>query len=276
VGLLEGKRVLVTGILTRHSIAYHVAARILQEGGEVVATGFGRGLRLTERAVRTLPGEVEVVELDVNDPNHLAALGERLSGVPLDGLLHAIAYAPPQALGGNFLQTSSQEAELAFRTSAYSLAALVRAATPSLEAAGRAAVVALSFESGRAWPGYDWMGVAKAALEAVARYLAAALGPKGIAVNVVSAGPLHTPAASGIPGFERLAQAWQLAPLGWDPDNPGPVADAVLFLLSPLARGISGAVLPVDGGLHALGGRLDGAADGKAAGQAPAPPEPGP
>jgi enoyl ACP reductase len=276
-GLVEGKRFLVTGILTQRSIAFHVARRLCAEGGEVVATGFGKGLRLTQRAVATLPTEVEVVELDVNDQRHLAALAERLADRPLHGLLHGVAFAPQEALGGRFLWTAPEAAELAFRTSAFSLKALVEAALPSLRAAGNASVVALSFETNRAWLGYDWMGVAKAALESVARYLACQLGPEGIRVNTVTAGPLQTPAASGIPGFEVLASRWQReAPLGWNPEDPSPVADAVLFLLSDLARAISGAILPVDGGFHALGGRLDAAADGRAAGQAPDPLPPAP
>jgi len=257
--LLAGKRVLVTGILTRHSIAFNVAQRVQELGGEVVATGFGRTRRLTERALQGLPQPLEPLELDVNSERDLQALADRLGGRPLDGLLHAIAHAPADALGESFLATPAESAVQAFRTSAFSLKALVAAlAGPLSEAPDGASVVALDFDSTVAWPGYNWMGVAKAALEAVARYLSRELGPHGVRVNLVSAGPLETPAASAIPGFEQLASLWRSgAPLGWDPADPGPVADAIVLLLSPLARGISGELLHVDGGFHAQGAPLE-------------------
>jgi enoyl-[acyl-carrier protein] reductase I len=258
--LLEGKRLLITGVLTDDSIAYAVAERAQRAGAEVVLTGFGRGLRITERMARRLPEPPDVLELDVNAPDHVenvaAALDERWGA--LDGVLHAIAFAPPEALGGRFLDTPAEAAEEAFRTSAFSLK---RLAAGLLEQLGRApgggAIVGLDFDGTRAWPSYDWMGVAKAALEAVNRYLARDLGPHGVRANLVAAGPLATIAARGIDGFDDLAGAWQgQAPLGWDVHDAGPVADACLFLFSDLARAVTGEVLHVDGGYHALGAPL--------------------
>jgi enoyl-[acyl-carrier protein] reductase I len=148
-----------------------------------------------------------------------------------------------------------QSAVTAFQTSAFSLKALTGGLLPLLkEASGGAGVVGLDFDASVAWPSYDWMGVAKAALEAVSRYLARELGPQEVRVNLVSAGPIETLAAGGIPGASELADVWsQTAPLAWDPEDPGPVADAACFLLSPLARGITAEILHVDGGYHAMG-----------------------
>ncbi|MEA2378729.1 MAG: meromycolic acid enoyl-[acyl-carrier-protein] reductase [Thermoleophilaceae bacterium] len=253
--LLEGKRLLVTGVLTRGSIAFSVAERAQQEGAEVVLTGFGRTRRMTERAAARLPSPPEVLELDVNSPEDLAALASSLGHI--DGALHAIAFAPGDALGGNFMSAPAESAEIAFRTSAYSFKALAGALAPLMGDEG-GAFVGMDFDASVAWPVYDWMGVAKAALESVSRYLARDLGPSGIRVNLVSAGPVETPAAEGIPGFDKLAALWgQQAPLGWDTSDPSPVADAVCFLLSDWARGISGEILHVDGGFHAMGAPLD-------------------
>ncbi len=252
--MLEGKRILVTGVVTRKSIAWTVAEQAQLGGAEVLLTGFGRGKRMTERAAAKLPEPPEVLELDVNSPEDLEALTgelERRWG-RVDGALHAIAFAPEDALGGNFLGTPSASAASAFETSAYSFKALASALRPLFRSGG--GLVGLDFDASVAWPAYDWMGVSKAALEAVGRYLARDLGPEGIRVNLVSAGPLDTPAAGGIPGFDQLATAWQRqAPLGWDVRDPSPVADAVLFLLSDLARGVTGEILHVDGGFHAIG-----------------------
>jgi meromycolic acid enoyl-[acyl-carrier-protein] reductase len=252
--LLEGKRIVITGVATNRSIAFAVARRAALLGAEIVLTSFGRMRRITERAAEDLPGRVEVLELDINDPSHLDAvrmtLGERWGAV--DGALHSIAFAPPDALGGNFLHTPPQSAELSFRTSAYSLKALAAALSPLM--APGASIVGLDFDSTRAWPMYDWMGVAKAALEAVSRYLCRDLGPRGIRVNLVSAGPLKTIAASGVPGFDDLVETWDVrAPLGWSADAPDVVAGPVCFLLSDLAVAISGEILHVDGGFHAIG-----------------------
>ena len=252
--MLEGKRILVTGVMTNDSIAFHSATGAQRAGAEVVLTGFGRTRRMTERAARQLPSAADVLELDVNAPDDLAAvraaLDERWGGV--DGVVHAIAFAPPDALGGNFLATPAESAETAFRTSAYSLKALAEALAPLMPEG--ASVVGLDFDATVAWPVYDWMGVSKAALEAVSRYLARDLGPRGVRVNLVSAGPLKTPAASGIPGFDALAGTWERrAPLGWDTGDPAPVADTVCFMLSDWSRRISGEIVHVDGGFHAVG-----------------------
>lgn len=264
MGLLDGKRLLITGVLTPQSLAFHVADRAQQEGAEVVLSSFGRMLSLTERTANRLSTKPEIVELDVNDPEHLAALADGVKGAlgGLDGALHAIAFAPEDALGGKFLTAPSESAKIAFETSAFSYKALAAALLPLLERrAGEdgkrseeSAIVGLDFDATVAWPIYDWMGVAKAALESVNRYLARDLGPYGVRSNLVSAGPLRTMAAKGIPGFKDLAEMWpQQAPLGWDIEDPIPVANTVCFLLSDLSRGISGEILRVDGGFHAVG-----------------------
>jgi enoyl ACP reductase len=254
--LLAGKRLLLTGVITRKSIAFAVAEEAQRAGAEVVLTGFGRTRRMTERAAARLPDEADVLELDVNNEGDLAAVAADLDSRwgSLDGVLHAIAFAPADALGGEFLHTPAESAIEAFRTSAYSLQALGRHLAPLLERDGGGGIVGLDFDASVAWPVYDWMGVAKAALESTARYLARDLGPRGIRVNLLSAGPIETAAAGGIPGFGELAGAWRRgAPLGWDPSDPEPVARAVCFLLSDWAAAISGEVLHADGGFHALG-----------------------
>ena len=259
--MLEGKRILVTGVVNRHSIAYAIAERAQQQGAEVLLTSFGRLRRMTERAAKRLPEPPDVLELDVNSEDDLAALTAELRSRwgRVDGLVHAIAYAPPDALGGNFLAAPRESATIAFETSAYSLKALAAAVEPLMTAADDTggsrggSILALDFDASVAWPAYDWMGVAKAALESVARYLARDLGPRGIRVNLIAAGPLATPAASGIPGFEQLTDAWSgAAPLGWDSGDAGAVADTALFLLSDLSRAISGEIIHVDGGFHAV------------------------
>jgi enoyl-[acyl-carrier protein] reductase I len=255
--MLGGKRLLITGVLTRGSIAFEVARQAQAGGAEVVLTGFGRGMRLTQRAAAHLPDPPEVLELDVNEPEHLASVAAALAARwgSLDGVLHAIAFAPPDALGGGFLDTPASSAITAFQTSAFSLKALAAAVAPLLAAAERGgAVVGLDFDAAVAWPVYDWMGVAKAALEGVARYLARDLGPRGVRVNLVSAGPIETIAAGAIPGFDELAGLWRAgAPLGWDTRDAAPVAAAACFLLSDHARAITGEILHVDGGFHAMG-----------------------
>jgi meromycolic acid enoyl-[acyl-carrier-protein] reductase len=255
--MLEGKRLLITGVLTKGSIAYTVAERAQQDGAQILLTGFGRTRRMTERAASRLPDPPDVLELDVNNPADFETLAgeirDRWGG--LDGALHAIAFAPGDALGGNFMSAPPESAEVAFRTSAYSFKALAETLLPLMEDGG--SLVGMDFDATVAWPIYDWMGVAKAALESVSRYLARDLGEQNVRVNLVSAGPVETPAAQGIPGFETLAGLWGAqAPLGWDTSDPGPVADAVLFLLSDLARGITGEILHVDGGFHAMGAPL--------------------
>jgi enoyl ACP reductase len=256
--ILEGKKLLITGVVNRESIAYEVARQAQEAGAELVLTSFGRVRRMTERSAAKLPQPPDVLELDVNNPEDIegvaADLRERWGR--LDGILHAIAFAPEDALGGNFLQTPPESAEVAFRTSAYSLKALA-AGLADLYPEEGAGVVGLDFDASVAWPVYDWMGVAKAALEATSRYLARDLGPRGVRVNLVSAGPLGTLAARGIPGFGDLATAWERqAPLGWDTDDAAPVASAIVFLLSDMARAITGEILHVDGGFHAMGTAL--------------------
>jgi enoyl-[acyl-carrier protein] reductase I len=257
-GLLAGKRLVVTGVLTRGSIAFAVAEQAQRAGAEIVLTSFGRARRLTERAAAKLPEPPDVLELDVNNPRDLSALadelGSRWGGV--EGVVHAVAFAPADALGGAFLETPPESAAEAFRTSAFSFKALASGLAPLMQSG--ASVVGLTFDASVAWPVYDWMGVSKAALESVNRYLARDLGERGVRVNLVAAGPVSTPAAGGIPGFDRLAALWERqAPLGWDPEDPAPVADAVCFLLSDLARAVDGEILHADGGFHAMGAPLE-------------------
>jgi enoyl-[acyl-carrier protein] reductase I len=265
--ILEGKRILVTGVVNRHSIAYAIADRAQREGAEVLLTSFGRMRRMTERAASRLEPTPDVLELDVNSDEDLVALTEEIDRRwgRVDGAVHAIANAPADALGGNFLAAPRDSAKAAFETSAYSLKALAEAVAPLMGTPDTAAsngagaargggIVALDFDASVAWPAYDWMGVSKAALESVARYLARDLGPRGVRVNLISAGPLSTPAASGIPGFSDLAGMWsQGAPLGWDVRDTTAVADAAIFLLSDLSRAISGEIVHADGGFHCVG-----------------------
>jgi enoyl-[acyl-carrier protein] reductase I len=252
--MLADKRILITGALTADSIAFHAAALAQRQGADVILTSFGRAKRLTERAARGLPEPAEVLELDVTVPEHFDALAAELDtrwgGV--DGVLHAIAFAPADALGGNFLSAPVSSAQTAFHVSAVSLRDLALALRPLMDGGG--SVVGLDFDATVAWPVYDWMGVAKAALEATSRYLARDLGADGIRVNLVSAGPLDTVAARGIPGFDGLAERWsEQAPLGWDIEDPSPVAGTIAFLLSDFASAITGQVLKVDGGFSAVG-----------------------
>ncbi|HEX3239931.1 MAG TPA: enoyl-ACP reductase FabI [Solirubrobacterales bacterium] len=252
--ILEGKRVLVTGVVNRRSIAFSIAERAQAEGAEVLLTSFGRMMRMTERSAARLDPVPDVLELDVNDDAHLAALREQLASRwgRVDGIVHAIAFAPADALGGDFLATPRASAATAFETSAFSYKALAESLAPLMTGGG--GIVGLDFDATVAWPSYDWMGVAKAALESVNRYVARDLGPKSIRVNLIAAGPIHTAAASGVPGFSDLESAWaQQAPLGWEVEDPAPVADAALFLLSDLARAITGEIVHVDGGVHAIG-----------------------
>ena len=253
--LLEGKKLLITGVLTDDSIAWHVARIVQQEGAEIVATGFGRGMRLTERSVRRLPEPCDVLELDINDPAHVGALTADLTdrwGM-IDGALHAIAFAPADALGGNFLNTPVESAQIAFVTSAFSYKTLAVALLPLMKKAGGGSLVALNFDNTQAWPAYDWMGVAKSALESVTRYLARDLGRDGIRANAVSAGPLGTVAAKSIPGFDKFDEVWrERSPLVWDATDPEPVARMVAVLLSDWAPMTTGEMVHVDGGFHAV------------------------
>jgi meromycolic acid enoyl-[acyl-carrier protein] reductase len=254
MGILDGKRILVTGVLTDSSISFHVARVAQQEGATVVLTGFGR-LSLVQRIARRLPAPPPVLELDVTDEGHLASLadrvGEHVGG--LDGVVHGIAFAPAGALGGNFLHTSWADVATAVQVSAYSLKALAMAALPLMGGGG--SIVGMDFDASRAWPGYDWMGVAKAGLESCARYLARDLGPRGIRVNLMAAGPLKTMAARSIPGFDSFEELWaNRAPLGWDLSDAEPAARACVALLSDWFPATTGEIVHVDGGAHAIGG----------------------
>ena len=253
-GLLEGKKVLVTGVLDRRSIAYSAARLAQEQGAEIALTGFGRAKNLTDRTARRLDPEPPVLELDVNKPEDVQAvardLRERWDG--LDGIVHAVAFAPEDALGGNFLTAGWPSVATAVQTSAYSLKALA-AGLADLMRPG-SSVVGLDFDARVAWPAYDWMGVAKAALESTSRYLARDLGDRGIRVNLVSAGPLRTLAAKGISGFEGIEGEWdRQAPLGWDTSDPEPVGRAVVSLLSAWWPATTGELIHVDGGYHAMG-----------------------
>ncbi len=249
--ILEGKRILVTGVLNDASIAFAVARLAQEQGAEVVLTSFGRAMRLTERTARRLETEAKLVELDVTAPADLDALAERVGG-RIDGVVHSIAFAPESCLGGGFLSAPWNDVATALHISAYSLKALATAALPLMQGGG--AIVGLDFDASQAWPVYDWMGVAKAALESTARYLARDLGPRRVRVNLVAAGPIRTIAAKSIPGFERFEDAWaERAPLGWDLHDAEPTARACIALLSDWFPATTGEIVHVDGGFHAIG-----------------------
>ena len=253
--MLEGKNLLVTGVLTDDSIAYSVARVAQEQGAEIVLTSFGRAMSLTRRVARKLPRPPDVLELDVSDEAHLQALGEELARRwgRVDGVLHAIGFAPPDCLGGDIFKAGWDDVAKALQVSAYSLKSLAGAVLPLMKEAG-GSVVALDFDARQAWPQYDWMGVAKAALESTARYLARDLGPLKVRVNLVAAGPLKTVAARNIPGFSAFEEAWTArAPLGWDVTDPEPVARACVALLSDWFPATTGELLHVDGGFHAIG-----------------------
>jgi enoyl-[acyl-carrier protein] reductase I len=252
-GLLEGKRLLITGVITDSSIAFHAAKIAQEQGATVVLTGFGR-MSLVERIAARLPVSSPVLELDVTQPEHLSGLADQVrSHVDgLDGVLHSIAYAPPSCLGEDFLDAPWEDVATAVHVSAYSLKSLATACLPLMSAGG--SIVGMDFDARIAWPAYNWMGVAKAALESTTRYLARELGPKGIRVNLVAAGPLGTMAAKSIPGFSVLRDAWsERAPLGWDTADATPVARSVCALLSDWLPATTGSMVWVDGGVHALG-----------------------
>lgn len=254
--LLDDKRLLITGVLNDASIAFHVARMAQQQGAQIVLTGFGRGMRITERVAGRLPGPTDVLELDVTDEDHLARVAREIDDRwgRLDGLVHAIGFAPDTAIGGNFLETPWDDVAIAVRVSTYSLAALGRAFAPLLAASDGGAIVGLDFDATVAWPAYDWMGVAKAGLESCCRYLARDLGAQGTRVNLVAAGPLRTIAARSIAGFSTYEQVWEKrAPLGWDPGDPEPVARVVCALLSDWTPVVTGEIVHADGGAHAMG-----------------------
>jgi meromycolic acid enoyl-[acyl-carrier-protein] reductase len=254
MGLLDGKRLLITGVITDASIAF-AAARVAQEqGAQVVLTGFGR-MSLVERVARKLPQLPPVVELDVSNDEHLAALADRvrehIDGI--DGVLHSIGFAPASCLGGGFLDAPWSDVATAVQVSTFSLKSLAVAALPLFGADG-GSLVGLTFDASVAWPAYDWMGVAKAGLESAARYLARELGPRKIRVNLVAAGPVRTMAAKSIPGFGTFEDAWDgRAPLGWDNSDAEPVARSIAALMSDWFTATTGEIVHVDGGFHAMG-----------------------
>jgi enoyl-[acyl-carrier protein] reductase I len=256
MGLLDGKRILVTGVLTDASLAFGVARLAQEQGAEVLLTGAGRGLSLTRRSARKLPTEPDVLELDVTDPAQVAAardaIGERWGLV--DGALHAIGFAPPACLGGGFLDAGWDDVAVALQVSAYSLKTLAEVVVPHMGEGG--SIVGLDFDNSRqAWPAYDWMGVAKAALESTSRYLARDLGPKGIRVNLIAAGPVRTLAAKSIPGFSKFEDVWdERSPLGWDVRaDAESVARSCIALLSDWFPKTTAEIIHVDGGFHSTG-----------------------
>ena len=258
MGILDGKNVLVAGVTMDTSIGFAVARVAQQQGANVLISNFGRALGITRRIAKRLPTEPPVLELDVSDPDHLAALPDRLrehlgDDARLDGLVHSIAYGNPETLlGGRFVGAPWPDVAQALQVSSYSLMSLTHACLPLMDRGS--SVVGMTFDATVAWPAYDWMGVAKAALESCSRYLARDLGPEGVRVNLVSAGPLKTLAAKAIPGFEDLDAGWDgRAPLGWDNADHEPTARAVVALLSDFFPATTGEIVHVDGGYHAMG-----------------------
>jgi enoyl ACP reductase len=254
MGLLDGKRLLITGVLTDTSIAFHVARIAQEEGAEVVLTSFGRTSKITQTIAKRLPKTPPIVELDVSNAEDFERLAERVREHVdgLDGILHSIGFAPEAALGGNFLKTEWADVATAVQISAFSLKALGVAAQPLMPNGG--SIVGLTFDATVAWPKYDWMGVAKAAFESTARYLARDLGPSQIRVNLVAAGPLKTTAAKAIPGFEEFEGVWsERAALKWDVNDFEPAARACVALLSDWFPRTTGEIVHVDGGVHAMG-----------------------
>jgi enoyl-[acyl-carrier protein] reductase I len=254
MGILEGKKILVTGVLTEASIAFSIARLAQEEGAEVILSSFGRMLPITKKIAERLPKPAPVIELDATNESDLQELSARISAHfdSIDGIVHAIAFAPQTALGGNFLETQWPDVATAVEVSAYSLKSITMAAKTVLR--NPSSIVGLTFDARVSWPVYDWMGVAKAAFEATARYLARYLGKDGIRVNLISAGPLRTTAAKGIPGFATMEELWaDRAPLGWDLTNTETAARGVIALLSDWFPATTGEMIHVDGGLHSTG-----------------------
>ncbi len=257
-GLLAGKRLLITGVVTTDSIAWSTAAAAQRAGAQLVLASLGRDLERAEEAAAALVDPVEVVEADCTDPAHLTRLATtiRARWGALDGALHAIAFAPREALAGSFLDAGADAVTRAFATSTHTYASLA-AILAELAPPTGGAIVGLDFDAAGAWPVYNWMGVCKAGLEAANRYVARDLGPRNIRANLIAAGPIHTRAAGGIPEFATLTDAWEeRSPMAWDPHDSSPVADTACFLLSDLARMITGEIVHVDGGYHAMAAPL--------------------
>ena len=255
--ILKDKKILITGILTDKSIAYATAQVAIENGAQVVATGFGKGLRITERIVKRLPGDIQVYEMDIQNEEQVVSAANSIKEDfgNLDGILHAIAFSPTEAMGGNFMNTSIEDASTSFEVSAFSLKTLSQGFKSLLN--NPASIVALDFDNSQSWPGYDWQGVAKSGLQSVVRYLAYYMGEDGVRVNAVSAGPLATTAAKNIPGFGEMNDEWdQKAPLGWDSKDAIPVAKVVNFLLSEYSEAVSGEIIHADGRAHSVGGTM--------------------
>ena len=256
MSLLADKKILVTGVLTDASIAFAVARQAQEAGAEVLLSGFGRGLSITQKIATRLPDTPDVIELDVTDAGHLSAAADEIDRRwgALDGVVHAIGFAPQAALGGGFLTTAWEDVATTLQVSTYSFASLAASLAPLLHKSGGGSVVGLDFDASVAWPGYDWMGVAKAGLESCCRYVARDLGPNGTRVNLVAAGPLRTMAAKSIDGFDRFESVWpERAPLGWDVHDAEPVGRVVCALLSDWLPAVTGEIVHVDGGAHAMG-----------------------
>ncbi len=253
MGILDGKRILVTGVLTDASIAFGVAKTAQEEGAEVILTSVGRAMRLTERVARKLPEPVELFELDVTNPDHVSEVRDAVGkGGDLAGAVHAIGFAPPSCLGGGFMDAPWEDVSVAVQISAYSLKTLAEVVVPLMPDGG--SIVGMDFDATVAWPAYDWMGVAKAAFESTNRYLARELGPKNIRCNLVSAGPIRSTAAKSIPGFSEFEDAWAgRAPLGWNIKDTEPVARTTVAVLSDFFPATTGEIIHVDGGYHAMG-----------------------
>lgn len=254
MGLLDDKKLLITGVLTDDSLAFGVAKQAQEQGAEIALTGFGRALRLTQRTARKLPNECEVLELDITDPDHRAAVTEHLrqSWGRVDGALHAIGFAPEPCLGDDFFGAGWDDVSTALQVSAYSLRDLADVVTPLMDEGGT--ILGLTFDGTLAWPAYNWMGMAKAALESLNRYLARELGPRNIRCNLVAAGPVKTIAAKSIPGFSAFEEEWtKRAPLGWDVTDSSGVAKSCVALLSDWFPQTTGQVIFVDGGYSAIG-----------------------
>ncbi len=254
MGILDGKKIVITGVLTDASLAFGIAKLAQEEGAEIVLTGAGRGLRLTQRTARKLPNECDVYEFDVTDASHVQSLHDELASKwgRVDGALHAIGFAPEVCLGEDFMAATWDDVKIAMEISAYSLKTLAEVVSPLMTDGG--SIVGLDFDATRAWPAYNWMGVAKAALESTNRYLARFLGPQQIRCNLVAAGPVRTMAAKSIPGFAQFEDSWQeRAPLGWDVNDSSAVARSTVALLSDWFPATTGSMIHVDGGYHAIG-----------------------
>ncbi len=254
MGILDGKRILITGVLTDASLAFGIAELAEQQGAELILTGAGRGLSLTSRSAKKLTSNPRVLELDITSSEHIKNVREEINKEwgELDCALHSIAFAPESCLGGNFMQAPWEDVATALQISAFSLKSLAELTAPLMKNGG--CILGLDFDASKAWPVYDWMGVSKAALESTSRYLAKELGPQKIRVNLLAAGPIRTMAAKSIPGFSAFEDAWsQRAPLGWDVKNSDPVARSAIALLSDWFPATTGEIIHVDGGYHAIG-----------------------